>query len=72
MINKYFESVEDLSRAIDKVIEAEKEIKAKIPNHPRYTKMRMQLDAEIKNLRWLKKTALKEWRQIKKDPIIQP
>jgi hypothetical protein len=72
MNNKYFGSIEELSKAIDKVIEAEKDIKARIPDHPRYTPMRMQLDAEIKNLRWLKKIALKEWREEKRNPIIQP
>ena len=72
MNTKYFESVEELGKAIDKVIEAEKDIKKKIPSHPRWTPIRIQLDAEIKNLRWLKKISLKEWREIKKDPIIQP
>lgn len=72
MDNKYFGSIEELSKAIDNVIQAEKDIKAKIPNHPRWTAMRIQLDTEIRNLRWLKKTALKEWREEKKDPIIQP
>jgi len=72
MNTKYFESIDELSRAIDKVIEAEKDIKAKIPSHKRWTPMRIQLDAEIKNLRWLKKTALKEWRKIKCNPIIRP
>lgn len=72
MISKYFGSIEELSKAIDHVIEKEKEIKEQLPNHPRWTSMRIQLDQEIKNLRWLKKKALEEWREEKRNPVIKP
>jgi len=72
MNTKYFNSIEELSRAIDNVIEKEREIKSQLPKHRRWTPMRIQLDQEIKRLRWLKKTALKEWREEKRNPKIAP
>ncbi|KKL94854.1 hypothetical protein LCGC14_1860440 [marine sediment metagenome] len=61
-----------MSKKIDQVIEEEKAIKAELSDHPRYTPMRVKLDNNIRNLRWTKKTALKLWREIKRDPVITP
>ena len=72
MISKYFDTVEDLSRAIDYAIGAEKEIKKILKNDPRFTDARMANDRRLKDLRWQKKTFCKEYREIKRDPIIQP
>lgn len=72
MKNKYFGTEAELSKAIDKVIEEESKIKSQIPSHPRYSAMRTMLDIDIKRLRWLKKKALEEWREVKRDPKIAP
>ncbi len=64
--------MDEISKHIDKVIEEEKDIKKRLPNHPRYTKVRLELDIQIRNLRWTKKTALKLWREAKRDPVITP
>ena len=71
-MNKYFNSIEEMSKKIDQVIEEEKEIKALLPTHPRFTPIREELDRKIRELRWMKKTALKLWREIKADPVITP
>ncbi len=69
---KYYESMDEMSKKIDDVIEQEKEIKAQLPAHPRFTPMREELDRRIKELRWLKKSALKLWREAKRNPVIKP
>lgn len=71
-MTRYFNSIEELGDAIDAVIEKEREIKSQLPNHQRWTPMRMQLDQEIKRLRWMKKVALKEWLEEKRNPMITP
>ncbi len=71
-MNEYFSNEDEISKKIDEVIEQEKEIKASLPLHERFTPIREQLDAEIRNLRWIKKKALTLWREIKRDPKITP
>ncbi len=69
---KLFSSNKELSKEIDKVLTAEKRIKALIPKHKRYSAERVILDQNIKNARWLKKKFLKEYREEKRDPKIAP
>ena len=71
-MNKYFSTEDEISKKIDEVIEMEKEKKAQLPDLPRFTKEREELDAEIRNLRWLKKKALTLWREHKRNPRITP
>lgn len=71
-MSKYFSTMDEISKKIDEVIESEKAKKAMIPNHPRYTKERILLDEEIRQLRWFKKKALALWREAKRDPRIEP
>lgn len=71
-MTKLFSSINELSREIDKVLEAEKKIKALIPKHKRWSAERVVLDQNIKNARWLKKKFLKEYREAKQNPEIKP
>ena len=60
------------SHDIDEIIEKEKAIKSQLPEHPRYTEIRKELDREISALRKVKKEALTYWREIKRNPKITP
>lgn len=64
--------MDEISKQIDRVIEEEKDIKSQLPDHPRFTMIREDLDRQIRDLRWTKKTALRLWREVKRDPKITP
>ena len=64
--------MDEMSKKIDKVIEQEQEIKALLPQHERFTPIRDELDRKIRELRWLKKTALRLWREAHQNPTITP
>lgn len=69
---EYFNSPEEFSKEIDLVIEQEKFIKSKIPDHPQYSEIRIKLDIKIKELRRTKKDYLISWREVKRNPVIKP
>jgi hypothetical protein len=71
-MNKYFSTLEQLSKEIDKVLEAERKIKKLLPIHPRWSNERIVLDNHIKNTRWLKKKFLQEYREARQNPEIKP
>jgi len=72
-MSKYFSSsIERFSREIDDIIEKVMSIKDQIPDHARGTDLRKALDVELRQLRFIKKKALKYWREIKRDPRIEP
>ena len=64
--------MQEWSRKIDQLIEDEKDVKAQLPSHPRFTPMRIKLDIEIAGLRTMKKEALLLWREVKRNPEIVP
>lgn len=62
--------MQEWSKKIDQIIEEEKSIKADLPNHPRFTSARQELDRKIQGLRTLKKEVMTYWREINRDPEI--
>lgn len=60
------------SKGIDKLIADERKLKAELPEHPRFTNIRREIDAQIVELRRQKKEALLYWRELKRNPKITP
>ena len=72
-MSKYFStSIDRFSKEIDEIIEKVEHIKDQIPDHARGTDIRKALDVELRQFRFIKRRALKYWREIKRDPKIEP
>lgn len=61
-----------LSRLIDNILLTEKYIKSQVRRMMRGTKERKKKDADLRYTRFLKKKALKEHKELNKDPKIEP
>lgn len=61
-----------LSRLIDNILLTEQYIKSQVHRLRRGTSMRKKKDADLKYTRFLKKKALKEHKELNKDPKIEP
>lgn len=62
----------EYSKDIDNVIAEERKIKDQLPDHPRFTATRIELDLAIKALREQKKKGLVFWRDLYRNPKITP
>jgi len=61
-----------LSRLIDNILLTEQYIKSQVRRLRRGTQIRKKKDSDLRYTRFLKKKALKEHKELNKDPKIEP
>lgn len=61
-----------LSKLIDEILLTEQYFKSQVHRLKRGTKERKKKDSDLRNIRWLKKKKIKEYKEDHRDPEINP